>query len=134
MKVIRLLVLVITLVILVTGTAFSQAPPVTGRCPCIANMTPTKVSGKIESLAFPMATLKTAKGEIYTLRLGPWWFWQDKGYRLNQGDTVDVEGYKSADFIVPSVIRTSGKEIRLRDANGYPLWGGGKGRRGMGRW
>lgn len=134
MKTIKLFAIAASLVILVTGIALAQSPPAPGRCPCIATMSPIKVSGKIESLTFPMATLKTSKGETYTLRLGPWWFWQDKGYKLNQGDTVEVEGYRSADFVVPSIIRASGKEIRLRDANGYPLWGGGRGRRGMGRW
>ncbi|MEJ5300007.1 MAG: hypothetical protein WHS38_03365 [Thermodesulforhabdaceae bacterium] len=118
----------------VTGYAQPPQQSTTGICPCVASMSPISVSGKIESLTFPMAVLKTPKGETYTLRLGPWWFWQDKGYKLNVGDNVEVEGFQSSGLIVPSVIRAPSGDIKLRDSNGYPLWGGGGPRGGRGRW
>lgn len=133
MKPIKLIIALI-LVLVMAGTAFSQPARTQSMCPCVASMKPVKLTGKIESVTFPMATLKTPKGETYTLRLGPWWFWQDKGYKLNAGENVELEGFLSENdnIVVPSVIRASGKEIKLRDEYGYPLWG--KGPRGKGRW
>lgn len=124
-------IIAMVMIIGMAGVAFAQTNQTQGLCPCVSTMTPIKVSGKIESTAFPMAVLKTSKGESYTLRLGPWWFWQDRGYKLSAGENVEVEGFQSGDFIVPSVIKGAGKEIRLRDQNGYPLWG--RGPRGKGR-
>lgn len=120
------LVTALILMLVMAGTAFSQPAQTQGMCPCVASMKPVKLTGKIESVTFPMAVLKTSKGETYTLRLGPWWFWQDRGYKLNAGENVDLEGFLSenANIVVPSVIRASGKEIKLRDEYGYPLWGG----------
>jgi hypothetical protein len=130
-------ILVLMLVTVVSGISFAQPPQSagqgTGMCPCVASMSPIKVSGKIESVTFPMAVLKTSKGETYTLRLGPWWFWQDKGYKLSAGDSVEVEGFQASGLIVPSVIRAPSGEIKLRDSNGYPLWGRGP-KGGRGRW
>ncbi len=120
------------------GFSFAQGGPQarTGLCPCVSSMNPIKVSGKIESLSFPTAILKTSKGETYTLRLGPWWFWKEKGYTLEEGENVEVEGFQTANVIVPSVIKASSGDIILRDANGWPLWGGGRGGKGSrgGRW
>lgn len=121
------------LLIVMAGVAFSQPPQTTGMCPCIANTTPVHLSGTIESVAFPTAVLKTSKGESYTLQLGPWWYWQNKGYKLSAGENVSVDGFLSSGGNVPnlvlvSVIHSSGGEIRLRDDNGYPQWGKGPGR------
>ncbi len=102
----------------------------TGICPAVSSMTPITVTGRVESVTFPMAIVKTSSGEHYTLRLGPWWYWKQKGYELTKGETVTVEGFASATFITPRLITGSRGEIRLRDENGYPLWGGG----GRGRW
>ncbi|MCX7823816.1 MAG: hypothetical protein N2260_10310 [Syntrophobacterales bacterium] len=126
------LITALILILGIAGEALSQPPYAQGRCPFLAGMTPIKLSGTIEFIEFPMAILRTPGGETYNLRLGPWWFWREMGYTLNIGEKVEVDGFKSADFIAPSVIRGQGKEIKLRDNNGYPLWGGGGGPRG--RW
>ena len=96
------------------------------KCPYnVSSMEPVKLNGKIESVDFPRTTLKTRDGKRYILRLGPWSYWKNKGYELKQGETVEVNGYKTnGDFVIPETIkRASGQEIKLRKKNGHPYWG-----------
>lgn len=130
MKSIKLLSAVAALVMIMAGAAFSQTPQTAGMCPCVANTTPVHLSGTIESVSFPTAVLKTSQGQTYTLQLGPWWYWENKGYKLNAGESVSVDGFLATDGNIPNVvlvstIHSSSGEIKLRDDNGYPLWGRG---------
>jgi hypothetical protein len=89
------------------------------------------VKGTVTSFSPPVAVLKTSKGDIY-LRLGPWWFWQQQGYTLRQGEKVEAQGYMFNNYLVPVKIKTSTGEIVLRDKAGFPIWRAAMGR-GMGR-
>jgi len=96
-----------------------------GKCPYnVSSMEPVKLNGKIKSIDFPKATLKTKDGKNYILRLGPWSYWKSKGYELKEGETVEVNGYKTdGGFIIPmSIKKASGQEIKLRKKNGCPYW------------
>ncbi|MBT8764315.1 hypothetical protein KFV02_10255 [Desulfohalobiaceae bacterium Ax17] len=87
------------------------------------------ISGEVTSFTPPVAVLKTQEGEV-SLRLGPIWFWQQKGYVLKPGEKVDVQGYKFNNLLIPVKIKTAQQEIVLRDQYGFPVWRGGRGARG----
>ncbi|WP_456324504.1 hypothetical protein [Desulfonauticus submarinus] len=90
------------------------------------------IQGTITSFTPPVATVRTANGEVY-LRVGPWWFWQQRGY-LNAGEPVEVQGYLWGSYLLPTTIKTSKQTITLRDQYGFPVWRGGWGPgRGWGR-
>ena len=92
------------------------------------------INGTVKAIYPPVAVLETDEGELY-FRLGPWWFWKEKGYSLNQGEEVEVRGYRFNNYIVPISIKTDKQEIVLRDQDGLPLWRRykkGRGRMGWG--
>ncbi len=80
------------------------------------------IKAKIVAISFPIATIKTRNGDYYIMRLGPWWYWKEKGYRLNKGDLVKVIGFRYNDLVFPREIQTPRGKIILRDDNGRPLW------------
>ena len=75
--------------------------------------------------------LQSADGKLYELMLGSYTFLVDQGVSLNIGDSVSVTGsvveaylenFKDYDYIIVTVING----VTLRDADGYPVWGGSK--------
>ncbi len=94
------------------------------------------IKGKIVAISFPVATIKTRNGEYYIVRLGPWWYWKEKGYTLNKGDLVKITGFRYNDLVFPREIQTPRGKISLRDGNGQPLWRKFRHRKGLGhrRW
>ncbi len=79
--------------------------------------------GKILEIHLPIARLKT-KTRIYTMRLGPWWYWREKGWKLKLGERVEVDGYLMDDLLFPITIKTAHSTMRFRDSNGLPCWRG----------
>ena len=77
-----------------------------------------------------------ADGKEYILHAGPRRYWQEKGYTLEEGQTVKVTGVVAeADGkmnLYPSTIEAEGKSIELTDEDGVPVWAGSKGGRGCG--
>ncbi len=82
----------------------------------------------------PLITVE-ADGKEYILHAGPRWFWQDKGYTLENGQAVKVTGMVAEVDgklnLYPSVIETEEESIVLADENGVPVWAGRGGRRGQ---
>lgn len=82
--------------------------------------------------------LKANDGSLYELMLGSYVFMTDQGLSLNVGDSVSVAGslvdpylsnFTEYKYIIVTVING----VTLRDADGYPVWGGSKnGGRGTG--
>jgi hypothetical protein len=91
---------------------------------------PIVVSGKITDVNHPVATLKADDGTVYTIRMGPYWFWSEKNYKLAtdaavvKGETKLVNG---ANVLYPSEITQNGSTIKLADENGNPYWKKGNG-------
>jgi len=86
------------------------------------------IKGKVTQILPPIAALTTGKGQVY-IRLGPWWFWRQRGYVLRVGEVVEVQGYLWNNYLIPITIKTPHQTIVLRNQAGFPLWRGGMGRR-----
>ncbi len=82
-----------------------------------------KVAGIITEVYHPIAKLKS-DNRVYTMRLGPWWYWRSKKWQLKVGESVEVAGYLQGDLLFPVVIKTPDKIMKLRDKDGIPLWRG----------
>ena len=77
------------------------------------------------------AQLKTEL-ETIAVHLGPAWFIDRQKIKVEQGDTITVTGsrvtFKDAPAIIASEIKKGDAVLKLRDANGFPVWAG-RGRR-----
>jgi hypothetical protein len=104
------------------------------------------LDGVMTEVERPYATLKS--GDLsYIVHLGPPWYWDKKGYEINAGDEVTINGQISRDgdeiHLYPHSIERGGETLRLADENGVPVWSGRGGsdentpppaaRRGQGR-
>jgi hypothetical protein len=73
--------------------------------------------------------LMLREGTIYVL-LGPPWFVHQQEPKINLKDQVEVVGSKITLAGIPTILATQVKKgdeiLKLRDENGFPLWGGPK--------
>lgn len=74
-------------------------------------------------------------GQEYIIHVGPLWYWQDKEVKFQKsadievtGIVVDIVGVK---HIFPQTLRVDGKELKITDENGMPLWAGYRFARGF---
>lgn len=69
--------------------------------------------------------LKTAN-EAITVHLGPGWFLEEKEFELNEKDDIKVTGSRvtitGKEIIIATEIVKGGKSLKLRQADGTPLW------------
>jgi hypothetical protein len=76
-------------------------------------------------------TLKTAK-ETISVHLGPSWFLEQQKITFAPKDTVVVTGsrvpFQGKPAIIAAEVKKGDQSLKLRDANGIPLWAG-QGRR-----
>ncbi len=81
------------------------------------------IHGQVEQINHPIAVVKGEDNQVYNVRLGPYSYWQKKGYELHAGEKVTVIGYLKGKLLFPKVIIASkGKKLLFRDENGVPLW------------
>jgi hypothetical protein len=69
--------------------------------------------------------LKSDKGTI-SVHLGPVWFLEKEGIKIEPKDHVTVSGsriaFKGEPALIASEIKKGEKTWKLRDDNGFPLW------------
>ena len=91
------------------------------------------LEGKITGAERPEITMDVDGGE-YILHAGPRWYWQEKGYAVEEGQdariTGVVEEVEGALHVYPKTIEVDGESIELIDENGSPVWAGRRGGRG----
>ncbi|MGO9578662.1 MAG: DNA-binding protein [Desulfobaccales bacterium] len=79
-------------------------------------------SGRSEGVRF---TLKTDKGPVEVI-LGPGWYVEKQNFSFVPQDKVTVKGSSVAvegkPTIIAAEITKDGKTLKLRDANGMPVW------------
>ena len=80
------------------------------------------IRGRVVEIKHPIAVVAGEDGKSYRIRLGPYWFWKEKGYRLKEGLFVRVVGIRQGRLIFPITIETEGGRILIRDDCGLPLW------------
>jgi hypothetical protein len=77
-------------------------------------------------------TLKTDKGELLPVHLGPEWYIDKQAIALKQGDKVQVRGsritFQDKPAIIAAEVSKGSETLHLRDANGIPAWAGWRGR------
>ncbi|MBZ0201326.1 MAG: hypothetical protein K8H86_15765 [Ignavibacteriaceae bacterium] len=91
-----------------------------------------KVTGTLKSVSHPVAIVNGNDGKEYELRMGPVWFWKNNDYKLQPGEKIEISGEIENDngkyYLYPYVINQNGKEIKLADEDGVPVWSrGGRG-------
>jgi len=89
-----------------------------------------KIAGQGRSYGVHLR-LKTAK-ETVPVHLGPGWYLEEQGFQVKPKDKIEVKGSRVTierkPAIVAAEVKKDGKVLKLRDGNGFPLWGG-RGRR-----
>ncbi len=103
------------------------------------------VSGEITDVNHPIAKMKGDDGNEYEIHMGPFWYWNDNGYKLEhqvraqiRGEVKQVQGRYE---FYPWEITQNGKTMTFADDNGVPKWskkkgkgyGKGKGYNGRGK-
>jgi hypothetical protein len=91
------------------------------------DMKRVSVEGKITKIEGQRAVLKTEDGRKVTVHLGPERFWRDKGYHLDKGAHVTVDGWgevydDDGGFLYAGGIYGDGYSIELMNSRGYPMW------------
>jgi hypothetical protein len=85
----------------------------------------------------PIATFKSEDGIAYQIHMGPYWYWLNNGYKLNN-ETATIKGevktVNGINELYPIEVTQNGTTIKLTDDKGIPLWAGYNGNgRGNGR-
>ncbi len=92
------------------------------------------LEGKIKDSERPEITMDV-DGKEHTLHVGPFWYWEEKGYTVEEGQDVKVTGaVEEIDGVLhvyPQTIEVGDKSIELTDENGFPVWAGRRGGRGL---
>jgi hypothetical protein len=69
---------------------------------------------------------------ILEVRIGPAWFIEQKQITFAAGDQIEATGVPTAtntgEAFIARTVKKGGSLLVLRDANGFPLWSGGKGK------
>jgi len=103
------------------------------------------VSGEITEVDHPIAKMKGDDGNEYQIHMGPYWYWNENGFKLQhqvraqiRGEVKQVQGRYE---FYPWEIVQDGKTMTFADDNGVPKWskkkgngpGKGKGYNGRGK-
>ena len=71
--------------------------------------------------------LKTDK-ETISVHLGPSWYLENQDVKIQKGDKIAVTGsrmtYNGAPALIATQVRKGSDVLKLRDADGYPVWAG----------
>ena len=119
------------------GTSFAQRP-MRGRYGGMYDtQTVETVSGEVmsvEKIAYGRRgyhgvhlVLKTAEGEL-SVHLGPSWFIERQAMKLEPHDVIEVTGsrvtYAGKPALIAAEVKKGDESMRLRAADGLPLWRG----------
>ena len=95
-------------------------------------------TGTITNVDHPVAYFTSDDGTKYEVRMGPYWFWNQNGYKLEANTAATIKGETGIDNgvneIYPWDIIQGSKTIKLVDDNGYPKWSIGDGNKNCNGW
>lgn len=115
------------ILVFLAGTIYAQRNTTTND--------PVTLTGSITEVNHPIAIFKAEDGTDYQIHMGPYWYWLNNGYKLNN-ETATIKGeVKSVNGInelYPVEVIQNGMTIKLTDDNGIPLWANNN-RNGNGR-
>jgi hypothetical protein len=76
-------------------------------------------------MATQRLTLRTDNASI-TVDLGPAWYLSQQGFKIKQGETLEVTGSKivrgQKTVMLAAEARKDGQTLKVRDEKGSPLW------------
>jgi hypothetical protein len=121
MKTIRILTALFAMIVM---TASAQPAPDNEEQAKLPRMS---VKGRIAKIEGQRAVLITPRGRNVTVNLGPENFWRDRGYRLDEGTDVTVDGWGEYDdedggYIFAGGIRGDNFSFDICDSRGFPYW------------
>jgi hypothetical protein len=132
-------ILLIAFILLVSGTQ-SQTQN-SNNCPCLNGQLLNQneiiqLEGKADWSSFvpgagsPVLTLVQLNGEKASVQIAPYWFLRNTEFPLKSGDNISISAFKlswgqSARTVALTIRSADGKELKLRDEYGCPLWWGG---------
>jgi hypothetical protein len=113
-------------VLVVACAPFKPLPKAGGQEPAITSVDGEVVgvdrvtpSDKLESGV--RVTLRTSKRAV-VVDLAPGWYLGKNGVSLDPSERIRAEGRASGSVLYATSVEQRGKTVRLRDAEGRPLW------------
>ncbi|MGN6642449.1 MAG: hypothetical protein ACTHKU_05555 [Verrucomicrobiota bacterium] len=99
---------------------------ITGRVVEVEQTTPMRGMGSGVHLL-----VNTSEGTV-PVHLGPSWFMQKQETQFKTNDQVQVTGsrvtFNNQPAVIAAEVRKDGQVLKLRDANGFPVWAGARSR------
>lgn len=85
-----------------------------------------------------MQLLVKTQDQIVPVHLGPSWYLDNQGFRVNSGDEIEVKGsqvnWAGNPVIMAAEVRQGDKVLELRNNNGIPAWSGNRNWNRQGGW
>ncbi|MFZ4592382.1 MAG: hypothetical protein ACOYN6_15380 [Ignavibacteria bacterium] len=122
------IILAVIMIILLAGITIAQRNTTD-------TFTPVTITGNITEVNHPIANFKSEDGTVYQIHMGPYWYWLDNGYKLNNESAVikgEVKTVNGVNELYPVEVSQNSTTIKLTDEKGIPLWAGYSGN-GYGR-
>jgi hypothetical protein len=70
--------------------------------------------------------------KVFDVRVGPSWFLDEKQFKFATGDQIEVTGAtistNTGAALIAREVKKGDAVLVLRDAKGFPVWSGGRGR------
>lgn len=131
-------VILFLVTMLLAFSVIAGAQPPAAQAPIASNPV-VEMKGKVTSVqiargqGMPSLEMEGTGGTTKVL-LGSLRYLMQQNFSPKAGDEIAVKGYKTAGEIVAISVTLldENKTLRLRDERGWPLWMGGRGRRGRG--
>ncbi|AEH44553.1 hypothetical protein Thein_0673 [Thermodesulfatator indicus DSM 15286] len=96
--------------------------PVFAQNPC-DGLPQVIITGEVVAVKHPIALVRDSYGNIYHVRLGPYWFWKKQGFYLKVGEHVRIVAIQKGLLLFPIVISSQDFGVfRIRNECGEPLW------------
>lgn len=123
----KLYINIAILLVLMTSVLFAQRSTQTD---------PITVTGNITEVNHPIANFTSSDGTVYQIHMGPYWYWLNNGYKLNNESATIIGLVNTVDginMLYPNEVTQNGTVIKLADENGVPLWAAYKNNSGKGK-
>jgi hypothetical protein len=120
--------------LMTAAAAYADGPAEDPPRPPIASNPVVEVRGTIAKVqlapgqGMPFLEIGTPQGSV-KLYLGSMRYLMQENFSPKAGEAIEARGYKMADNSVVGIrveLPASRKTLKLRDANGWPLWMGGR--------
>jgi hypothetical protein len=118
--------IILSLLVMLALASAALAVPPPPQDKAAMKMQKQRISGMVESVQGQKATIRTEGGKRVQVNLGPQSYWQKKGYHLNPGRQITVEGWRGEDndngpFFAGGIWGPD-FYFELTNDSGFPYW------------